>query len=145
MWVYCYFLQTASDPVTDGCEPPCGSWDLNSGPLEEQSVFWSTEPSLQLPYILFNNSNYSLKKNSSCTVRLSSMSSPICQHNGILWLSFLWVHSHSVYYILFSWGFVVMGLLFSLSPRAFGNVLKSLHLCLCNVPMGISIFRPILD
>jgi hypothetical protein len=23
--------------VTDGCEPPCGCWDLNSGPLEEQS------------------------------------------------------------------------------------------------------------
>jgi hypothetical protein len=21
----------------DGCEPPCGCWDLNSGPLEEQS------------------------------------------------------------------------------------------------------------
>jgi hypothetical protein len=21
-----------------GCEPPCGCWDLNSGPLEEQSV-----------------------------------------------------------------------------------------------------------
>jgi hypothetical protein len=26
-----------SDLVTDGCEPPCGCWDLNSGPLEEQS------------------------------------------------------------------------------------------------------------
>jgi hypothetical protein len=25
-----------SDLVTDGCEPPCGCWDLNSGPLEEQ-------------------------------------------------------------------------------------------------------------
>jgi hypothetical protein len=23
--------------VTDGCEPPCGCWDLNSGPSEEQS------------------------------------------------------------------------------------------------------------
>jgi hypothetical protein len=21
----------------DGCEPPCGCWDLNFGPLEEQS------------------------------------------------------------------------------------------------------------
>jgi hypothetical protein len=28
----------ASDPITDGCEPPCGCWELNSGPLEEQSV-----------------------------------------------------------------------------------------------------------
>ncbi|MCI8716423.1 MAG: solute-binding protein, partial [Oscillospiraceae bacterium] len=25
-----------SDLVMDGCEPPCGCWDLNSGPLEEQ-------------------------------------------------------------------------------------------------------------
>ena len=30
-----------------GCEPPCGCWDLNSGPLEEQSVLLTTEPSLQ--------------------------------------------------------------------------------------------------
>jgi hypothetical protein len=22
-------------PITDGCEPPCGCWELNSGPLEE--------------------------------------------------------------------------------------------------------------
>jgi hypothetical protein len=28
------------DPMTDGCEPPCGGWDLNSGPLEEQSVLF---------------------------------------------------------------------------------------------------------
>jgi hypothetical protein len=25
----------ASDFITGGCEPPCGCWDLNSGPLEE--------------------------------------------------------------------------------------------------------------
>jgi len=33
--------------ATDGCEPPCGFWELNSGPLEEQSVLLTTEPSLQ--------------------------------------------------------------------------------------------------
>ena len=33
--------------VTDGREPPCGCWDLNSGSLEEQSVLLVTEPSLQ--------------------------------------------------------------------------------------------------
>jgi hypothetical protein len=33
--------------VTDGCEPPCGCWELNSGPLEEQSVLLTTEPSHQ--------------------------------------------------------------------------------------------------
>jgi hypothetical protein len=26
----------ASNPITDGCEPPCGCWELNLGPLEEQ-------------------------------------------------------------------------------------------------------------
>jgi hypothetical protein len=31
----------------DGCELPCGCWDLNSGPLEEQSVLLPAEPSLQ--------------------------------------------------------------------------------------------------
>ena len=28
----------APDPITDGCEPPCGCWALKSGPLEEQAV-----------------------------------------------------------------------------------------------------------
>jgi hypothetical protein len=28
----------ASDPITDGCELPCGCWELNSGPLEEHTV-----------------------------------------------------------------------------------------------------------
>jgi hypothetical protein len=36
-----------SDLIMDGCEPPCGCWDLNSGPLEEQLVHLTTEPSLQ--------------------------------------------------------------------------------------------------
>jgi len=49
-----FIMYTAPDPVTDGCEPPCGCWDLNSGPLEEQSVFLTTEPSLQpCSYILY--------------------------------------------------------------------------------------------
>ena len=51
IWLYCSCLQThqkrASDPTTGGCEPPCGCWELNSGPLEEQSVLLTTEPSLQ--------------------------------------------------------------------------------------------------
>jgi hypothetical protein len=37
-----------SDLVTDGCKPPCGSWDLNSGPLEAQSVLLIAEPFHQL-------------------------------------------------------------------------------------------------
>jgi hypothetical protein len=50
MWVQCCCLQThqkrTSDLITDGCEPPCGCWELNSGPLEEQMVLLTTEPSL---------------------------------------------------------------------------------------------------
>ena len=37
----------------DGCEPPCGRWDLNSAPLEEQSVLLTAEPSLQSPLLDF--------------------------------------------------------------------------------------------
>jgi hypothetical protein len=33
--------------MTDGCEPPSGSWKLNSGPLEEKSVLLTAEPSVQ--------------------------------------------------------------------------------------------------
>jgi hypothetical protein len=51
MWVHCRSLQThqkkASDPITDGCEPPRGCWELSSGPLEEQSELLIAKPSLQ--------------------------------------------------------------------------------------------------
>jgi len=40
--------QKAPDLITDGCEPPHGCWDLNSGPLEEQTVLLTAEPPLQL-------------------------------------------------------------------------------------------------
>jgi hypothetical protein len=36
----------APDPITDGCEPLCGCWELNSGPLEEPTVLLASEPSL---------------------------------------------------------------------------------------------------
>ena len=39
--------KTAPDLIPDGCEPPCGCWELNSGPLEEQTMLLTTEPSLQ--------------------------------------------------------------------------------------------------
>jgi hypothetical protein len=35
----------APDPITDGCELPRGCWELNSGPLEEQSVHLTSEAS----------------------------------------------------------------------------------------------------
>jgi hypothetical protein len=39
IYIHCSCLQTlqkrASDLIMDGCEPPCGHWNLNSGPSEE--------------------------------------------------------------------------------------------------------------
>ena len=39
----------ASDPIINDYEPPCGCWELNSGPLEDQPVLLTSEPSLQPP------------------------------------------------------------------------------------------------
>jgi hypothetical protein len=41
----------ASDLIMGGCEPPFGCWDLNSGPLEEQSVLLPTECPFAMFYI----------------------------------------------------------------------------------------------
>jgi hypothetical protein len=64
IWVHCHYLQThqkrKSDGITDGCEPPCGCWEINSGPLEEQPVLLTTEPSLQLPQLLAESQFYCL-------------------------------------------------------------------------------------
>ena len=53
--MYAAGQKRAQDLITDGCEPPRGYWELNSGPLEEQSVLLTSEPSLQ------PNDNDSLK------------------------------------------------------------------------------------
>jgi hypothetical protein len=57
MWIHCRLLQThqkrASDPTIDGCEPPCGYWEWNSGPLEEQSVLFTAKSSLQAQSTVF--------------------------------------------------------------------------------------------
>jgi hypothetical protein len=50
-------LSLSSDTPEEGtrshCEPPCGCWELNSGPLEEQSVLLTNEPSLQPYFFIF--------------------------------------------------------------------------------------------
>jgi hypothetical protein len=45
-YVYEYTV-AALDPITDDFKPPYGCWELISGPLEEQSVLLTAEPSLQ--------------------------------------------------------------------------------------------------
>ena len=57
-----------SDPITDGLEPPCGCWELNSGHLEEQSVLLTAEPSLQ-PLTKHSYIPNRLVTNVSCSVR----------------------------------------------------------------------------
>jgi hypothetical protein len=37
------------------CEPLCGSWELNAGPLEEQPGLLIVEPSLQLHFSSFSD------------------------------------------------------------------------------------------
>jgi hypothetical protein len=37
-------VRSSKTTVTDG-EPPCGCWESNLGPLEEQSVLSTTDPS----------------------------------------------------------------------------------------------------
>ena len=59
IWVHCSCLQTHQkmglDPIIDGCEPSRGCWELNSGPLDEQSVLLTTELSLQPAFVPISN------------------------------------------------------------------------------------------
>ena len=68
IWVHCSYFQThqkrASDLITDGCEPPCCCWEVNSWPLEEQSVLLTTEPSLQ-PYLFLSWARVTLCRSDS--------------------------------------------------------------------------------
>jgi hypothetical protein len=60
MYVFIYYMEVHFRhtrrghliPITDGYKPPCGCWDLNSGPLEEQSVLVTTKPSLQPLFLI---------------------------------------------------------------------------------------------
>jgi hypothetical protein len=55
--------------VTDSCELPCGSWELNQGGLKEQPVLLTTEPSLQLLcfFLIQVLVHFSLSSNSMCS------------------------------------------------------------------------------
>jgi hypothetical protein len=50
------YVSTLSDTPEEGigCEPPCSCWELNSGPLEEQSVLLTSEPFFQPHKIILN-------------------------------------------------------------------------------------------
>lgn len=40
------------------CEPPSGCWERNPGPLDQQSVLSTAEPSLQSPTLSFKLEAY---------------------------------------------------------------------------------------
>lgn len=41
-------FETLGTRISEGCELPYGSWELNLGPLEKQYMLLPTEPPLQL-------------------------------------------------------------------------------------------------
>jgi hypothetical protein len=59
IYFMCMSILSSCSPEADigsrsrWCEPPCGCWALNSGPLEEKSVLLATEPSFQPPCISY--------------------------------------------------------------------------------------------
>jgi hypothetical protein len=54
------------NPISDDCEPPCGCWELNSGPLEEQSLHLTTEPSFQPTSVLLKKEIYISSEKFQC-------------------------------------------------------------------------------
>ena len=58
-YVHLCLHEDARSPETwirDSCELPCGCWEGNQGPLEEQPVLLTCEPFLQPPRCCFNSS-----------------------------------------------------------------------------------------
>jgi hypothetical protein len=116
MWVHCLWLQThqkrTSDPITDGCKLPCGCWELNSGPLEEQPVLLTAEPTLQprrapLNFIplsydsrkFYSVDHSSLNSERSACLCLSSVGIESVHHAQHLAFS-IYVHIHITYVYL---------------------------------------------
>jgi hypothetical protein len=49
------FIKSPGNGVANGREPPWVYWELNSGPLQEQQVLLTAEPSLQLWVFLYSS------------------------------------------------------------------------------------------
>lgn len=54
--------------LTDGCEPPWGCWELNSGHQGEQSVLSTSEPSLQPPGKMFYTEKHNRNGNRQLSI-----------------------------------------------------------------------------
>jgi hypothetical protein len=61
------------DSITDGCEPPCGWWELNSGPLEEHCHLSSPRLTLEIHFCTLPDTLWTqLGLGSSCYLFLHS-------------------------------------------------------------------------
>jgi hypothetical protein len=76
------YQKRASDPFKGGCEPPCGCWDLNTGPSEEQSVLLPTEPPHQPPHMAIYHRN---KEEVRCILIWSSIFQCTVQQKEFHW------------------------------------------------------------
>ena len=101
IWVHCHYLKThqerASDPITDGGEPPCGCWETNSGPLEEQPVLLMAESSLQAPCPFLE---VSMSISLVADDELSHLHMHITQHSNVLsWCLHTLYHHGNLNYV----------------------------------------------
>ena len=115
-WMYITCQKRALDTFINACEPPCGCWELNSGSLEKQPVFLTTEPSHQLLFSFFTTFDVCTRL---CTgrrqlVRLGSLHLP-CRSWGLNSACQPRLGRSIYFYVYFT----------------------CVHICACLVPMGV--------
>ena len=59
-------VQLPGVAVTGSCEPLCGCWEFNTGPLEEQHILLDTEPFLQSLSVSYIKEQAGFKKSLNC-------------------------------------------------------------------------------
>jgi hypothetical protein len=83
--------------IINGCEPPCGCCELNSGPLEEKSVLLTTAPSLQPSLASSNKDDLHPFLNKSISLMAASHSRSLARESEVKiekrdWRGHLFVH-----------------------------------------------------
>ena len=70
-------VRSPTTAVTDGCEPPCGYWELNLGPPEKHPVHLTTKPALQPLDFLFSRCGLEVFLN-SCAFEMDASNNLGC-------------------------------------------------------------------